>query len=118
MKRFLLAMFVTAIATLAYGQYAAPAAPAPAKDAAAAPAAAPADQPALTAHAGSEAAQVKTLLGERNCVRETGSHIVRKGTCVNATGQSYGQTAIERTGTFNTGVALDRLTPSIQVQGR
>ena len=119
MKKLLFALFVMAVAPLAYGQYAAPAAPADAKDAAAAPAApaaAATDQSALTTQAGSEAAKVKSVLGERNCMRETGSNIVRKGTCVNATGQAYGQSAIERTGTYDTGVALQRLSPAIQVR--
>jgi hypothetical protein len=86
------------------------------KDAATASPAAPADQSALTTQAGSEAAKVKSILGDRNCVRETGSHIVRKDTCVNATGQSYGETAIDRTGTYDPGVALERLSPQIQVR--
>ena len=118
MKKLLFVLLATAMAPLAYGEYGAPATPETPKDAATAPAARAADQNALTTQGGSEAAQVKGLLGERNCVQETGSHIVRKGACVNATGQSYGQTAIERTGTYNTGVALERLSPSIQVQGR
>jgi nucleoid-associated protein YgaU len=114
MKKLLIALCVAAMAPVAYGQYAAPAAPAAPKDAATATASA--DPNALTAQPATEGAKVKSLLGERNCVQETGSHIVRKGTCVNATGQAYGQTAIERTGTYNTGVALERLSPSIQVQ--
>ena len=118
MKKLFVALFVMAMAPIAYGQYAAPPTPEAAKEPAAATAGTAADQKALTTQANSEAATVKNLLGERNCIQETGSHIVRKGTCVNTTGQAYGQTAIERTGTYNTGVALERLSPAIQVQGR
>jgi len=113
MKRFLFALFAFAIAPVGYAEDAAPAAAAATKDAVVATPAA--DQSALTTRTGTEAERAKALLGERNCVRETGSHIVRKDSCVNATGRSYGQTAIERTGTYSTGVALERLDPAVRV---
>jgi hypothetical protein len=115
MKKLLFAVLVTAMAPLAYGQYTAPASP-EAKEPAAAAAAAAGDKNALTTQANTEAAKVKALLGDRNCVRETGSNIVRKG-CVNATGQAYDQTPIGWTGTYNTGVALERLSPAVTVRG-
>jgi hypothetical protein len=113
MKKIVVVLLATAIAPFAYAQSAAPAAPAESKDAASAPAAV--GQSALTAQASPEAARVKALLGERNCLRETGSRIVRKDGCVNATGRSYGQTAIERTGTYDPGLALERLDPAIRI---
>jgi len=116
MKKLVAALFLVAMAPLVYGQYTAPATPEVSKNPAPASAGAPSDQNALTTQAGSEQKTVKNILGERNCLRETGSNIVRKGTCVNATGQAYGQTAIERTGTYDTGTALERLSPAIQVR--
>ncbi|HET7097557.1 MAG TPA: hypothetical protein VFJ68_09215 [Casimicrobiaceae bacterium] len=122
MKKLLIAMCVAAIAPLAYGQYTAPATPEaakapPATGAAPDQSATAADQGALTSKGASES-NAKRILGERNCVQHTGSNIVRKDkdTCLNVTGQAYGETAIERTGTFDTGVALERLSPSIQVR--
>jgi len=115
MKKLLLAMVAMAIAPFACAEATAPAS---AKEAMAPAATAAEQQSALTTQAAPGGGQVKTLLGERNCVQETGSHIVRKDKCVNATGQAYGQTAINRTGTYDAGVALERLSPAIQVQGR
>jgi hypothetical protein len=116
MKKLLFALLVTAIAPLAYAQYTAPATPEAAKEPTPAAGAA-ADKNALATQANSDASSTKAILGDRNCLRETGSNIVRKGNCVNATGQAYGQTAIERTGTYDTGVALERMSPAISVRG-
>jgi hypothetical protein len=119
MKKLFVALFVTAMAPLAYGQYGTAATPEAAKTPPAAAAGNASDQSALTSQSvsGQNAAKV---LGPRNCLRETGSHIVRKDkdTCVNATGQAYGETAIERTGTYDTGEALEKLSPAVQVRGR
>ena len=115
MKKLFVALAVAAMAPLAYAQYTAPATPEASKSPTP-PAASASDQSALTSEGAEQ--NTKKLLGERNCLRETGSNIVRKDkdSCVNATGQSYGETAIERTGTYNTGVALERLSPAIQVR--
>ncbi len=56
------------------------------------------------------------ILVSRNCVAETGTHIVRKGACVNAPGRSYDSTDIERTGSLNIGEGLIRLEPSINIR--
>ena len=115
MKKLFVALAIAAIGPLAYAQYTAPATPEASKSPT--PAAAGAsDQNALTSQAADQ--NTKRLLGERNCVRETGTNIVRKDkdSCVNTMGQAYGETAIERTGTYNTGVALERLSPAIQVR--
>jgi len=55
---------------------------------------------------------------DRNCLRETGSHIVNKGnkkTCINANGKSFSRADIERTGTTDLADALRRLDPAITV---
>ena len=113
MRKLLLAMCITVMVPVAYAQWTAPGttepptAPAPTSDKSA-------EKNALTTQPNGE---VKQLLGYRNCVSETGSNIVRKDKCVNATGQAYGGTAIERTGTYDTGTALERLSPAVTIRG-
>jgi hypothetical protein len=65
-----------------------------------------------------EARTTKDLLTSRNCVRDTGSHIVRKGTdtCINTTGRSYDKANIDQTGATGTGKALLQLDPSINLR--
>ena len=73
----------------------------------------------LTAQSAADPADAaaKEILGRRNCLAETGSHIIRKDTCVNATGRGYGRTAIERTSNpGNTAETLRQLDPAIQIR--
>ena len=65
-----------------------------------------------------DARTTKDLLTSRNCVRDTGSHIVRKGkdNCINTTGRSYDKTNIDQTGATDTGKALLQLDPSITLR--
>jgi hypothetical protein len=50
----------------------------------------------------------------RKCLRETGSHIPRKGDqCVNANGSAYSREDLQRTGAADIGDALRLLDPSI-----
>ena len=84
-----------------------------------APAAAAADTNTLTAQNAADPADAaaKEILGRRNCLAETGSHIVRKDQCVNATGRGYGRTAIDRTSNpGNTAETLRQLDPAIQIR--
>jgi hypothetical protein len=54
--------------------------------------------------------------GDRNCLRDTGSHIPPpKGQCLPVAGTSYGAREIQRTGATDVGQALQMLDPSIQV---
>jgi hypothetical protein len=117
MKKLLFAFLVTA--PLAYGQSTAPAIPdtaKDAKDAASTSSAAATDKSALTNQAASDAGRAKAILGERNCLRETGSMIVRHDKCVNATGQSFNQADIDRTGTYDAATALERMSPQVQIR--
>jgi hypothetical protein len=114
MRKILFALCVTAMVPLAYGQWTTPGSTDATKEPAAAAAG---EKNALTTAPNADATNAKQLLGERNCLRETGSNIVRKDKCVVATGQAYGGTAIERTGTYDTGTALDRLSPAVNVRG-
>ena len=55
---------------------------------------------------------------ERNCIRETGSHIpAKKGQCLPVNGRSYSQQDLQRTGEPELGRALQKLDPSITVRG-
>jgi hypothetical protein len=69
-----------------------------------------------------QAASADTHTGKtdrRNCVRDTGSHIVSaQGRCLPVNGHSYSQDDIQRTGQTRAGPALERLDPSISVHGR
>jgi Ni/Co efflux regulator RcnB len=53
---------------------------------------------------------------DRKCMRETGSHIVRKDkrACVNAPGDSYSREDIDRTGARDVADALRLLDPSVR----
>ena len=62
-------------------------------------------------------AAAREILGRRNCLAETGSHIIRKDQCINAAGRGYGRTAIERTSNpGNTAETLRQLDPAIQIR--
>ncbi|MFI4958278.1 MAG: hypothetical protein ACHP7C_03855 [Lysobacterales bacterium] len=55
-------------------------------------------------------------LGDRNCLRETGSLIrARKGECLPVTGRSYSGDELRRTGHPDTARALQTLDPSVNV---
>jgi len=55
---------------------------------------------------------------DRNCIRETGSHIpAKKGQCLPVAGRSYTQEDIQRTGEPELGRALQKLDPRITVHG-
>jgi hypothetical protein len=56
-------------------------------------------------------------LADRNCLHETGSHLVNKGkkACINAIGVSYSRADIERTGSMDLADALRHLDPGITV---
>jgi len=54
--------------------------------------------------------------GDRNCLRDTGSHIpAKKGECLSVTGRSYSREELQRTGAPNNARALQMLDPSISV---
>ncbi len=56
--------------------------------------------------------------GDRNCIRDTGSHIPpKKGECLPVTGRSYSQEELLRTGQPDVGHALQQLDPAVQVTG-
>jgi hypothetical protein len=110
MAKLPLALFLAATVTVAYGQNAAQ--PAPDADKSAP------DKSALTAQSTANADTASEILGRRNCLAETGSHIIRKDHCA-AIGRGYGRTAIDRTSTLgNTGSALEQLDPAVQIRGR
>lgn len=70
----------------------------------------------LTTASAADSRAVKAALSARNCMAATGTHIIRKDACVNAAGRSYDRSDIERTGTLNTGEALERLDPSVNTR--
>jgi len=113
MKR--IALF-TALLGLAFAAAAQTAAPAPAE---------PAAEPAVVTPAASaeqadalENVATRNLAEDRNCLRETGSRVIRadsKGRkCVNAPGRSYTREDINSTGAVDLADALRRLDPSIR----
>ena len=113
MKR--IALF-TALLGLAFAAAAQTAAPAPAE---------PAAEPAVVTPAASaeqadalENLATRNLAEDRNCLRETGSRVIRadsKGRkCVNAPGRSYTREDINSTGAVDLADALRRLDPSIR----
>lgn len=77
--------------------------------------------PAATPSAGSSSrpsAQQAARPDDRNCIRETGSHIpAKKGHCLPVAGRSYSQQDLRRTGEPDLGRALQKLDPSITVRG-
>ena len=77
--------------------------------------------PAAPPSAGSssrQSAQHAAPPDERNCIRETGSHIpAKKGQCLPVNGSSYSQQDLQRTGEPELGRALQKLDPRITVRG-
>ena len=83
-----------------------------------APPSADVDKSAATAQSTANS-EAREILGRRNCLAETGSHIVRKDACIIGPGRGYGRTAIDRTSTLgNTAEALEQLDPAIQIRVR
>jgi hypothetical protein len=77
-----------------------------------------ADKSAVMAQ-GTANSEAREILGRRNCLAETGSHIIRKDACIIGPGRGYGRTAIDRTSTLgNTAEALEQLDPAIQIRVR
>lgn len=55
-------------------------------------------------------------VGDRNCIRDTGSRIRAKaGECLPVVGRSYSGAELRRTGQIDTGRALQMLDPSIRI---
>lgn len=76
------------------------------------------DSPTLPPSVGSSSQQQVARPDERNCIRETGSHIpVKKGHCLPVNGRSYSQQDLQRTGEPELGRALQKLDPRITVRG-
>ena len=111
MAKLPLALLLAATVPVAYGQNTAQ--PSADVDKSAA------DKSALTAQSAQGATSPDTateILGRRNCLAETGSHIIRKDSCA-AIGRGYGRTAIDRTTTLsNTGSALEQLDTAVQIR--
>jgi hypothetical protein len=106
MHKLSLAFFLAAAVTAAYAQNTVPAST-------------DADKSTVTAQSTVNSDATKELLGRRNCLAETGSHIVRKDGCVNAAGRGYGRTAIDHTSTLgNTAEALEQLDTAVQIRVR
>jgi hypothetical protein len=105
-----LALFLAATVTVAYGQNTAQ----PSADADRSAS----DKSALATQSAASPDTATEILGRRNCLAETGSHIIRKDSCAGI-GRGYGRTAIDRTTTLsNTGSALEQLDPAVQIRGR
>ena len=111
MKRLALA---TALLALTYAASAQTAAPAPAEA-----------DPQTTNTAPAEASDKqdkadanKDDLADRNCLKHTGSRLIRADSrgrkCANATGRSYSKEDIDRTGAFDLQDALRRLDPAVR----
>jgi hypothetical protein len=86
------------------------------------PTADPAVQADQAVQVDADSADVTVITGtettnDRNCLRETGSHLTNKQRkeCVSANGSSYSREDIDRTGATTLGEALARLSPSVQV---
>ena len=108
MHKLTLALFLAAAASATYAQNPVQSTAQPAVDA---------EKSDLIAQSSAAPDAAKEILGRRNCLAETGSHIVRKDNCINATGRGYGRTAIDRTSTVgNTAEALRQLDPAIQIR--
>lgn len=113
MKRIALFTGLLGLAFAAAAQTAAPAPAVPAAEPEVATPAAPSEQAAALENVASE-----NLVSDRNCLRETGSRVIRadsKGRkCVNAPGRSYTREDINSTGAVDLADALRRLDPSIR----
>lgn len=56
----------------------------------------------------------KTALNDRNCLRHTGSRLVGKGQCANASGRAYTRDDLQRSGRTDLADALRALDPSVR----
>jgi hypothetical protein len=64
------------------------------------------------------AKQVPPKPGDRTCLQTTGSMIPAKpGTCLTVPGRSYSRQDIQNTGETTMGPALQKLDPSVTIQG-
>ncbi len=74
--------------------------------------------PPSTVPSSGQSTQQAARPDDRNCIRETGSHIpAKKGQCLPVTGRSYSQQDLQRTGEPKLGPALQKLDPSVTVRG-
>ena len=74
--------------------------------------------PPSTGSSSQQSVQHAVPADDRNCIRETGSHIpAKKGQCLPVNGRSYSQQDLQRTGEPELGRALQKLDPSITVRG-
>lgn len=114
MKRLALTAALMGLAFAASAQTAAPAAD-PAADPQTA-AAAPAETAAETS-ANRNKADAKDEIADRNCLKHTGSRVIRadsKGRkCAIATGRAYNREDIDRTGAIDLRDAIRRLDPAV-----
>lgn len=113
MKRLALTAALLSLAFAASAQTAAPAAdPAADPQAAAAPAASSAET-----SANQNKADAKDEIADRNCLKHTGSRVIRadsKGRkCAIATGRAYNRDDIDRTGAVDLRDAIRRLDPAV-----
>ena len=108
MKRFALLAAAFGLAFAAVAQTAAPVASEPAPQAAAAQ---------VDGSVVPEKSSTKNDLADRNCLKETGSRVIRadsKGRkCANATGRAYNRGDIDRTGAVELKDALRKLDPAV-----
>lgn len=114
MKRLALTAALLSLAFAASAQTAAPAAADPAAPQTAA--AAPAEASAETS-ANQNKADAKDEITDRNCLKHTGSRVIRadnKGRkCAIATGRAYNRDDIDRTGAIDLRDAIRRLDPAV-----
>ena len=69
-----------------------------------------------SAHATTPADAAAIKAGDRNCIRDTGTHIRAKtGDCLPVVGRSYSGAELRSTGQIDTGRALQMLDPSIRI---
>ena len=103
MNRLAISLILSAFALGASAQTPAPDAAAPVQDK-------PAEVTVITGNADHS--------NDRNCLRETGSHIVsrHKKSCVSASGSSYSREDIDRTGTTDLADALRHLDTSVNIR--
>lgn len=110
MKRLVLTAALLGLASAASAQTAAPAADP--QTAAAAPA-----ETAAEASANRHKADAKDEIADRNCLKHTGSRVIRadsKGRkCAIATGRAYNREDIDRTGAVDLRDAIRRLDPAV-----
>jgi len=74
--------------------------------------------PPSAGSSGQPSARQASRPDERDCIRQTGSHIpAKQGQCLPVNGRSYSQQDLQRTGEPELGRALQKLDPRITVHG-